>query len=53
MFMMPLVVVFAVEYLATMWQQLGLLIHRHTVEVGLAKAGLSFLLAGWMAVTLV
>jgi cytochrome c biogenesis protein CcdA len=53
MFILPLVVVFALAYFGTTSQQLGLLIHRHTAKVKLATAGLFFLLAGWMVVTLV
>ena len=53
MFILPLMVVFVLAYLGTTSQQLGLLIHRHTAKVKLATAGLFFLLAGWMVVTLV
>ena len=53
MFILPLVVVFALAYFGTTSQQLGLLIHRHTAKVKLAMAGLFLLLAGWMVVTLV
>ena len=53
MFVLPLVVVFALVYFGTTSEQLGLLIHRHTAKVKLATAGLFFLLAGWMVVTLI
>jgi cytochrome c biogenesis protein CcdA/glutaredoxin len=53
MFILPLVVVFVLAYFGTTSQQLGLLIHRHTATVKLATAGLFFLLAGWMVVTLI
>ncbi len=53
MFILPLVVVFVLVYFGTTSQQLGLFIHRHTAKVKLATAGLFFLLAGWMVVTLV
>jgi cytochrome c biogenesis protein CcdA/glutaredoxin len=53
MFILPLVVVFVLAYFGTTSRQLGLLIHRHTAKVKLATAGLFFLLAGWMVVTLV
>ncbi len=53
MFILPLVVVFVLAYFGTTSQQLGMLIHRHTAKVKLATAGLFFLLAGWMVVTLI
>jgi len=52
MFILPLVVVFALAYFGTTSQQLGLFIHRHTAAVKLATAGLFLLLAVWMVVTL-
>jgi hypothetical protein len=53
MFVLPLVVVFVLAYFGTTSQQLGVLIHRHTSKIKLATAGLFFLLAGWMVVTLI
>lgn len=52
MSVVPLVLVFFLAYLGTTSQQLDLLIHRHRAKVKLATAGLFFLLAVWMVVTL-
>ena len=52
-FVLPLVVVFALAYFGMTSQQLGLLIQRHAAKVKLATGVLFLLLAGWMAVTLI